>query len=353
MASKAKLNVLVLGVGGNVSQGILKALGKSKIQCRVIGACVTPYALGLYTTDAAYISPYATDPLFVDWLYDVCHKEKINAVLTGVEEVLAVLAEHKQNLKKQTGALCIVSDPFQLSIGGDKLLTCQWLKQNAFNYPEFADISDTMAVNQLINSVGYPLVVKPRKGKSSENVLIVRCHEDFDRIKTRQGYVVEQYMGSEENEYTVGCFCDKEGEVKGSIVMRRRLLLGTTSWAQVDDCAFVRKEAERIVAKLKPMGPCNVQLRVSNEKATCFELNVRFSGTTPIRAHYGFNDVDIALRHYILNESVGQLPPITSGVALRYWNEIYVDPQAFNEAVKKGFLDPKVYRTNIENYGEQ
>ena len=35
------INVLVLGVGGNVSQGILKALAASKLQCRVIGGCVS------------------------------------------------------------------------------------------------------------------------------------------------------------------------------------------------------------------------------------------------------------------------------------------------------------------------
>ena len=120
----------------------------------------------------------------------------------------------------------------------------------------------------------------------------------------------------------------------------------------MEDCDPVRQEAERIVAKLKPMGPCNVQMRVAGDKAICFELNIRFSGTTPIRAHFGFNDVDMALRHFILNESIGQLPKISSGIAVRYWNEVYVDPQAFGELVKKGNLDPRAYKTSLENYGE-
>lgn len=353
MPHRAKLNVLVLGVGGNVSQGILKALSNSDLDCRIVGACVTPYAAGLYMVDAAYVSPYASDPLFVDWLYDICRKEKIDAVLTGVEEVLTVLAGHKDDLRKQTGALCIVSTPAQLLIGRDKLLTCQWLQQKAFNYPEFADAADASAVDRLVDLVGYPLVVKPRKGKSSEEIVIVQSAEDLKRIKFRQGYVVEQYLGTEEDEYTVGCFCDKAGAVRGTIVMRRRLCCGTTAWAEINNNALVREEAQRIVAALKPMGPCNVQLRVSNGKATSFEINVRFSGTTPLRAHYGFNDVEIALRHYVLGEPVKDLPVLTSGVAMRYWNEIYVDPQAFHEAVKKGHFDPTAYHTSIENYGER
>jgi len=36
-----KLVVLVLGVGGNVSQGILKALEISRLPCRVVGACMS------------------------------------------------------------------------------------------------------------------------------------------------------------------------------------------------------------------------------------------------------------------------------------------------------------------------
>ena len=41
MAEERKtLNVLVLGVGGNVSQGILKALHKGALSCRVVGASV-------------------------------------------------------------------------------------------------------------------------------------------------------------------------------------------------------------------------------------------------------------------------------------------------------------------------
>ncbi len=58
------LNVLVLGVGGNVSQGILKALALSQIPCRVIGACINTLSFGLYTVDRAYISPAASDPAF-------------------------------------------------------------------------------------------------------------------------------------------------------------------------------------------------------------------------------------------------------------------------------------------------
>src|SRR5215204_4136419 len=40
------VTVLILGMGGNVSQGILKALARSNIRCRIIGACTSAGAVG-------------------------------------------------------------------------------------------------------------------------------------------------------------------------------------------------------------------------------------------------------------------------------------------------------------------
>ncbi len=80
--------------------------------------------------------------------------------------------------------------------------------------------------------------------------------------------------------------------------MRRDLLEGTTYRAEAD-FPEIRREAVRIAEALKPMGPSNIQLRMHGGRPVCFEINIRFSGTTPIRARLGFNDVEAALNHYV------------------------------------------------------
>ncbi len=111
-----KLNILVLGVGGNVSQGILKALSLSKLPHRVVGACISPLALGLYTVDRAYISPPVYDPNFMDWILNICQKEYIQAILSGVEPVLTILSRNAEKIYQETGTISIVSKPTILSI---------------------------------------------------------------------------------------------------------------------------------------------------------------------------------------------------------------------------------------------
>ncbi len=351
----APLPVLVLGVGGNVSQGILKAIAMGSLPCRVVGACVSPLSYGLYTADAAYVSPAARDPAFVPWLVDVCRREGVRAVLSGVEAVLTVLAAHRAAIEHETGARVIVSDPDVLAIGDDKLGTAHWLAAHECHAPQSADASDADAVAALVAACGFPLIAKPRAGKGHAGVLVLRTPADLAYAAAQPAYLVQEYLGSDDTEYTAGCYSDRDGRVRGVIAMRRALQEGTTYKAEVGDYPAVRAEAARIAAALRPMGPSNVQLRVTDDgRPVCFEINVRFSGTTPMRAHFGFNDVEAALRHYVLDEPAADLPHITAGVALRYWNEIYVDPAAAAILRQTGELvDPHAFGVAVEPYGRR
>jgi len=348
----SNLTVLVLGVGGNVSQGILKALALSRVPCRVVGACISPLALGLYTVDRAYVSPRADDPGFIDWLVATCRAEGIQAILSGVEPVLDVLAARAEEIRSQTGAVAIVSHPSQLAVGDDKLVTCQWLEKHGFNYPRYAASEDKQAIAKLTAHCGYPLVAKPRAGKGAHGVMEVRNASDLAHASDLRDYVVEEYLGNLDAEYTAGCFCDRDGRVRGAIVMRRELLEGTTYRAEVGAFPEVAAEAVRIAAALRPLGPCNIQLRMAAGRAVCFEINVRFSGTTPLRARLGFNEVEMALRHFVLGEPARDLPLVTEGIVLRYWNEMYVDPKASAALRQSGRLDaPREFDLLVEDYG--
>lgn len=349
---KPNINVLVLGVGGNVSQGILKALAHSQLPHRVIGACVSPLSAGLYMVNHGLISPYADDPMFIDWLLDICHREQIHVILTGVEPILTVLAQHEARLRDACGVRCVVSASDVLAIAGDKLATCIWLRDQGFHYPRFADATDTDAVEELVNTCGFPLIAKPRRGKGSSGITVIRDAAALAQVQNADNMVIQELLGDVDSEYTAGCFSDGDGVVRGCIVMRRTLENGTTAHAEIGLFPEVRAEALRIVQALRPMGPCNIQLRVmADGRPVCFEINARFSGTTPIRAHFGFNDVEAAIRYYVLDEPAYDLPVITSGVVLRYWNEVYVDDASLRELQQTGAFRRDEPPGTVEDYG--
>src|SRR6202023_1779589 len=86
------LDALVLGVGGNVSQSILKALALAPTPTRVVAACISPSSVGLYSADRAYLSPLARDSEFIPWMIGICQSEAIDIVMSGSEIVLEVLS---------------------------------------------------------------------------------------------------------------------------------------------------------------------------------------------------------------------------------------------------------------------
>ena len=347
-----RLTVLILGVGGNVSQGILKALAFSKLSCRVIAACVSEVALGLYTADRSYISPYADDSDFFPWLKHICRVEGVDAVLSGVEPVLKVLSERKQELKEKTGAVCIVSDLDQYLIGADKLMTCQWLEKNGFRFPQYAVSEDEKSLTALASECGYPLVAKSRFGKGARGMIKLHNQRDLELVGSLEGYLIQEHIGKSDLEYTAGCYCDEDGKVRGVIVMHRRLMYGTTTWAELGEFPEIREEVTRIAQTLRPRGPCNVQLRLTERGPVCFEINVRFSGTTPIRARLGFNEVEAALCHFVLGMPAVDFPVIRSGMVMRYWNEMYLSPHAFATLRETGRLnEPHNFSLLVEDWG--
>lgn len=352
MTNESKLTVLVLGVGNDVSQGILKALALSKLPCRVLGACISPLAAGLYTVDRAFIAPRAESDEFIPWLSRLSREEHVQAILSGVEPILDRLSSERDRIEIESGALCMVSDRNAWRIGNDKLLTCQWLQERGFHVAQFAAAGDEKAVRSLVRSCGFPLVAKPRKGGGARGLKQISGESDLEAVRGRSDYLVQEHLGSTDEEYTAGCFVDDRGDVRGTIVLRRELSEGTTHRAVAGLFPDVRDEAQRIAQALKPRGPCNLQLRRSKGRAVCFEINVRFSGTTGVRALLGFNEVDAALRNYVLKEPATDMPRVAEGIVLRYWNEMVVSQEAHQALERDGRLDqPARYPLDINRYG--
>ena len=331
-----QINVLVLGVGGNVSQGIVTAIRSSNLNCRIVGACISYESLGLYFCDSAYISPYANDPHFIDWVIDLCSKEQIDIVFSGVEEIILALESQRDLFESKTQSTFISSNKEQLELGLNKYKTAKWLQNNGCNYPESANISNKAETDELIRKVGFPLIAKPNSGKGSQGIFIVNSYDDLNRIEGKD-YCIQELLGDDKSEYTIACYVDKHRVAQQILVMHRYPKHGTTFMAEVVQDHAIKEECEKICELFKPKGPVNIQLRMHHGKPVCFELNVRFSGTTPIRARWGYNDVEAMIREYVLNQTV-ELNPVKEGKVYRYYNEAFIDVSMQSMLINKGFI---------------
>ena len=351
-----EIKILILGAGGNVSQGIIKALKNSdfgETKLNITGACISPESLGLFMCDKAAVSPYANEESFLPWLIEICNREQIQMVLTGVEENIMAISSKQEQFERETDAIFIATDLDKLKIGQDKYLTCEWLSENGLNFPKYCLLEDKEAVEELVKTCGFPLIAKPRVGKGSNGVQKINDRAGLEPLIGCKDYVLQECIGDETKEYTVGCYVDKSGILRETIVMHRKLEHGSTAMAQVVKDEAVRREAERICECFKPRGPLNIQMRKNDAgEAVCFELNVRFSGTTPMRTHFGFKDVEAMVKEYLLEEAIDDCFQVREGIACRYTNEFYLTGNPMEILEKEGFLsNMKAYSFETENMG--
>ena len=319
------INILITGVGGPLGQGIIKACRKSKIPCHLIGTDRAPLSVGLDWVDESAIIPDCSDSeKYIAALITVCQKLNVQLILPGSEGEIRVISENKEHIEKSTCAKLVAPPLPILEVCFDKLRTCYFLDKQGLNFPAYASLKNHEKTSQLVAEQGYPLLAKPCRGSGSQGIFIIHSNTDLQYVRSlNKEYVLQELLQPDDQEYTVGIYTTIAGEQISGICMRRELAAGNTYRAWVIPEKTVLKQARSVVQQLGIIGPCNVQLRLTDRGAIPFEINPRFSGTTGMRAHFGYNEVEMVVRDFVLNESIPH-PTIQLGTALRFWEEHYL-----------------------------
>jgi carbamoyl-phosphate synthase large subunit len=326
------MKALVTGAGAVLGQGIIKSLKQSTLDCKIIAADPNPLSSGLYWADAAYRIPFATDQNFGPRIEELLDREQPDVVLVGTDVELTHFSGQRAYLEKTFSTKILVSDPRVIAIADDKLETCRFFEDAGLNPPKSAAGEDYEAILALVDTVGFPLIVKPRIGARSIGVSVVNSNTELQQaLAGRSGLVVQEYVGNSDSEYTASVLVF-DGEAQAAIVMRRDLRDGNTYRAYTGDYQVLSDAVRALGVALQPHGPANFQFRVgSDAQPRVFEINARFSGTTPLRAMAGFNEVEMCIRKLLYDTPIVQ-PPIRSGTILRSLDEMFV-PQTLIDAV--------------------
>jgi carbamoyl-phosphate synthase large subunit len=170
-------------------------------------------------------------------------------------------------------------------------------------------------------------VLKPRNGSASRDLHIIQDEEElrFFFPRTPQP-ILQEYLNNNgaAEEFTCSVFVDRDGAPVGTFMARRELSGGATWRAEVGVWPEIHELLQAIGSGLRPLGVMNVQLRLTPRGPVPFEINIRCSGTSAIRAYYGFNEPEMLLRHYVLGETL-KTPEVKTGYVMRYWNEVFLD----------------------------
>lgn len=331
MKPESKLPVLVTAIGGGgIGEQILKALRIANGPYRIIGADANPNCPQFSMVDEREVLPLASDPGYMDALLAICKRHGVKALFYGCEPELNLFALHRERIEKE-GIFLPINPTEVIRVCLDKEATNRRLADLGFDAPRFVRVTRR---EDLSDIDWYPVVVKPSLGGGgSANVYIAQSSTEllglaaYLGLETESNFLIQEYVGTPEDEYTVGVLNDMDGNYLNSIAVRRQLTgqlnvrtsvvnrtgrkqLGPKlvvssgiSHGQVGRFPEVTRQCREIAQAIGATGPINVQCRLVAGRVKVFEINPRFSGTTSLRAMVGYNEPDVMIRRHIFHET--------------------------------------------------
>jgi carbamoyl-phosphate synthase large subunit len=321
--NKSDIKILLIGAKScSVSEGLLKCLRKSNF---------INITLMEYTTDAAHlfriensiISPLTPDNgiEFIENLILISKTNNINIIIPGSTWEAKVISKYREKLLSKN-IIPLVNNFECIELSDDK-----WL-----SYNKFVELGITTPKTYLNfeNEISFPIIIKPRQGRGSQNVFIAKNYNELDILiqyfnVLKIDYIIQKFMHRDDQEYTVGVISNSSGKSVQSIVMRRKLIGGATGYAEVCEHSYINKFCEEVADKIKSTGPINIQLRLNDDGTPfIFEINPRFSGSAPMRMLAGFNEVEMMIDHHFFHKSIEKKIVTTGSKFYRVFQEIEI-----------------------------
>jgi len=325
--AKNDMKIAVTGVGGGVGQSIMKALQLASIPIQIYPIDINPLSAGLYRGTKSSVLPKPEKPenlkVWEEWLLE----NKIDALIPGSDHDLLPLAGIRDEWDKRDICRVLISDKELIETGHDKALTNKKFTDAGILAPKSIwNINIEEAINWA-GTTGYPIILKPRVSSSSRHLHIIYDEEELSFYFPRTpNPILQEYLHWEGKtfEYTCSVFVDNKSKIIGTFMAKRDLIAGSTYRAEINYWPEIDVLIKAIANLLIPRGPINIQLRQTEKGPMPFEINTRCSGTTAIRAYFGYNEPEMLIRNFVLEEELS--PPISrNGYVFRYWNEIFLD----------------------------
>ena len=91
------MNILLLSVGtrNKIIQYLKKEMGN---EGKIIATDMSELAPAIYEADTYYIVPRMTEEGYIEKIFDICIKEKIDGVLSLIDPELSLLAQNEKKV---------------------------------------------------------------------------------------------------------------------------------------------------------------------------------------------------------------------------------------------------------------
>ena len=307
--------VLISAAYGDIGSSAVRSFREAAK--KIIGCDMRPHTSVSMLLDKFYQAPAATDKTrYLDFIGEVIKREKVDFFLPISEAEIEILNKERPRIEA-LGTRLLLNNQNIIDTFLDKIKAVKYLEGLDIKVPR------TMLLSSYDGSYGYPVVVKSRKGHGSKKLWKVMDSRDLEYVRGKDdgSLLIQEHIGSEEDEYTTGIFSD--GDNVSSITFRRELGFGSMSIeAILSDQPYIDNMAKRIAKDTGLVGSINMQCRRVGDDFIPFEINPRLSSTLLFRKRFGFDDA-VWWLDILRGNRYSYKPVFKSGKAVRSLSECY------------------------------
>lgn len=302
-----KKTVFVTAIGSFSAEAVIEGCRREGF--RVVGCDIYPaeWVVNSRDVDVFYRAPYATDrDAYRAFLLEVCGQEQVDYLLPltdvevdalqGWEAASGALGAVICMSGRETIALCRDKEKLERFLAGRGV--CRTIPGR-----RLAELMEARTGAAAGAELSYPLVIKPRDGRSSQGLRIVEDPEEFAFAAKRLREEADRYLVQEKlpgRVVTVDVVRDPESGSCACLPRREllRTLNGAGTSVQVFRDEALEEQCRAIAAALNVRGCVNFEF-IEQEGTGAFyflECNPRFAGGVAFSTAAGYDMVRNHLR---------------------------------------------------------
>lgn len=292
-------NILILSCG---TRDLLVRYFRNAGFDKVIGADCSELAPALYEADKYYIIPRMKEAGYFDAIMEICHREKVTAVLPLQEEELILISANRERFERE-GIRVIVSEPEVLQLCRNKYLFLEHMRKHGIPVLNSYIELEAFYRDHEQGRIQFPVFVKPVCGAGSIGAMKVPCRELLDALfqYSEEPLLIQEFC--EGREFGIDLYADLlSGELIDIFAKEKlRMRAGETEKSVTCNEKRLRQFAYDAASTLQLSGPVDMDVFERDGVFYVSEINPRFGGGFP---HAYACGVDVP--SYILRNLTGE-----------------------------------------------
>ena len=264
------MNVLITAIGSFSAQAVVDSLKKNSEIESLYGCDVFPaewHHISKYFKDV-FLAPYVSHEIeYFHFISKIIESKNIDIIVPLTDIEVDFFNKFRKDFLQIL--VCIADNDF-LDFARNKLKLTNFLEKNNFNFPKSYSIDS-------IKEANYPIIAKPKNGRSSEGIFYMDSIDDLNLGKDFSNYIFQEFIKG--TVCTVDVLRNKFS--KEIVIIPRKELLRTKNGAGITVEMFYNgnliSEVINISQLLDGHGAYNMEFIQKGDQFYLIDINPRFS----------------------------------------------------------------------------